>query len=547
MKIARKVAFLAGATLLVANSITPVFARDTEQPISGDYAYSSLYANENSELISIKSVSDYQFVVDNDHPEAIALFRNTSMRDAAGDAVDVVIGLKNFKPFNYCSLPPRISRSFYVEFELVPLTDIHPGLNENIVAINLYSDCAGADFYINYYKADTVDKKTGVGQLASVKNAAINVFGLNNSGEARDYDHQNNADIANYGEERIIIKNGNVDPFSDINTTNISIENNAFSALTLNPTASMDEFDYTAGALIDNINAKFNSYFSARDGEISILMTQFVGPYRPAAPVKSANKSEAEADEEINFTVYQYFPSQIYANSSLVTGAYLLFDDFYGYGQLPNDLKITNSNGEDVTDGVTIWTLDSDNEYLPNDTFYFFCNLDNRNRDFVDCDPNKVSTRQFFTAATNTSSNFIDYLADKIDMSSEDLYDLIQTMGEDYSLSTFFHDMGATEKEATKNLDINGQSFKISYKAKMPTGVEEFNSQVALVDSLFGVVDTEIGNVVTVRTKKAGQSVENPDDIDNPATADSIAIVAVISSIAILGIALIIRKSATRR
>ena len=547
MKIARKVAFLAGATLLVANSITPVFARDTEQPISGDYAYSSLYANENSELISIKSVSDYQFVVDNDHPEAIALFRNTSMRDAAGDAVDVVIGLKNFKPFNSCSLPPRISRSFYVEFELVPLTDIHPGLNENIVAINLYSDCAGADFYINYYKADTVDKKTGVGQLASVKNAAINVFGLNNSGEARDYDHQNNANIANYGEERIIIKNGNVDPFSDINTTNISIENNAFSALTLNPTASMDEFDYTAGALIDNINAKFNSYFSARDGEISILMTQFVGPYRPAAPVKSANKSEAEADEEINFTVYQYFPSQIYANSSLVTGAYLLFDDFYGYGQLPSDLKITNSNGEDVTDGVTIWTLGSDNEYLPNDTFYFFCNLDNRNRDFVDCDPNKVSTRQFFTAATNTSSNFIDYLADKIDMSSEDLYDLIQTMGEDYSLSTFFHDMGATEKEATKNLDINGQSFKISYKAKMPTGVEEFNSQVALVDSLFGVVDTEIGNVVTVRTKKAGQSVENPDDIDNPATADSIAIVAVISSIAILGIALIIRKSATRR
>ena len=547
MKIARKVAFLAGATLLVANSITPVFARDTEQPISGDYAYSSLYANENSELVSIKSVSDYQFVVDNDHPEAIALFRNTSMRDAAGDAVDVVIGLKNFKPFNSCSLPPRISRSFYVEFELVPLTDIHPGLNENIVAINLYSDCAGADFYINYYKAGTVDKKTGVGQLASMKNAAINVFGLNNSGEARDYDHQNNADIANYGEERIIIKNGNVDPFSDINTTNISIENNAFSALTLNPTASMDEFDYTAGALIDNINAKFNSYFSARDGEISILMTQFVGPYRPAAPVKSANKSEAEADEEINFTVYQYFPSQIYANSSLVTGAYLLFDDFYGYGQLPNDLKITNSNGEDVTDGVTIWTLDSDNEYLPNDTFYFFCNLDNRNRDFVDCDPNKVSTRQFFTAATNTSSNFIDYLADKIDMSSEDLYNLIQTMGEDYSLSAFFHDMGATEKAATKNLDINGQSFKISYKAKMPAGVEEFNSQVALVDSLFGVVDTEIGNVVTVRTKKAGQSVENPDDIDNPATADSIAIVAVISSIAILGIALIIRKSATRR
>lgn len=547
MKIAKKVAFLAGATLLVVNSITPVFARDAEQPISGDYAYSSLYANENSELISIKSVSDYQFVVDNDHPEAIALFRNTSMRDAAGDAVDVVIGLKNFKPFNSCSLPPRISRSFYVEFELVPLTDIHPGLNENIVAINLYSDCAGADFYINYYKADTVDKKTGVGQLASVKNAAINVFGLNNSGEARDYDHQNNANIANYGEERIIIKNGNVDPFSDINTTNISIENNAFSALTLNPTASMDEFDYTAGALIDNINAKFNSYFSARDGEISILMTQFVGPYRPAAPVKSANKSEAEADEEINFTVYQYFPSQIYANSSLVTGAYLLFDDFYGYGQLPSDLKITNSNGEDVTDGVTIWTLGSDNEYLPNDTFYFFCNLDNRNRDFVDCDPNKVSTRQFFTAATNTSSNFIDYLADKIDMSSEDLYDLIQTMGEDYSLSTFFHDMGATEKEATKNLDINGQSFKISYKAKMPTGVEEFNSQVALVDSLFGVVDTEIGNVVTVRTKKAGQSVENPDNIDNPATADSIAIVAVISSIAILGIALIIRKSAARR
>ena len=547
MKIARKVAFLAGATLLVANSITPVFARDTEQPISGDYAYSSLYANENSELVSIKSVSDYQFVVDNDHPEAIALFRNTSMRDAAGDAVDVVIGLKNFKPFNSCSLPPRISRSFYVEFELVPLTDIHPGLNENIVAINLYSDCAGADFYINYYKAGTVDKKTGVGQLASIKNAAINVFGLNNSGEARDYDHQNNADIANYGEERIIIKNGNVDPFSDINTTNISIENNAFSALTLSPTASMDEFDYAAGALIDNINAKFNSYFSARDGEISILMTQFVGPYRPAAPVKSANKSEAEADEEINFTVYQYFPSQIYANSSLVTGAYLLFDDFYGYGQLPSDLKITNSNGEDVTDGVTIWTLDSDNEYLPNDTFYFFCNLDNRNRDFVDCDPNKVSTRQFFTAATNTSSNFIDYLADKIDMSSEDLYNLIQTMGEDYSLSAFFHDMGATEKAATKNLDINGQSFKISYKAKMPAGVEEFNSQVALVDSLFGVVDTEIGNVVTVRTKKAGQSVENPDDIDNPATADSIAIVAVISSIAILGIALIIRKSATRR
>ena len=547
MKIARKVAFLAGATLLVANSITPVFARDTEQPISGDYAYSSLYANENSELISIKSVSDYQFVVDNDHPEAIALFRNTSMRDAAGDAVDVVIGLKNFKPFNSCSLPPRISRSSYVEFELVPLTDIHPGLNKNIAAINLYSDCAGADFYINYYKADTVDKKTGVGQLASIKNAAINVFGLNNSGEARGYDHQNNADIANYGEERIIIKNGNVDPFSDINTTNISIENNAFSALTLNPTASMDEFDYTAGALIDNINAKFNSYFSARDGEISILMTQFVGPYRPAAPVKSANKSEAEADEEINFTVYQYFPSQIYANSSLVTGAYLLFDDFYGYGQLPNDLKITNSNGEDVTDGVTIWTLDSDNEYLPNDTFYFFCNLDTRPRDFVDCDPRGVSTRQFFTAATNTSSNFIDYLADKIDMSSEDLYDLIQTMGEDYSLSAFFHDMGATEKAATKNLDINGQSFKISYKAKMPTGVEEFNSQVALVDSLFGVVDTEIGNVVTVRTKKAGQSVENPDNIDNPATADSIAIVAVISSIAILGIALIIRKSTARR
>ena len=547
MKIARKVALLAGATLLVASNITPVFARDAKQPISSDYAYSSLYANENSELIPIKSNNYTQFVVDNAHPEAIALFRNTSMRDAAGDAVDVVIGLKNFKPFNSCSLPPRISRSFYVEFELVPLTDIHPGLNENIVAINLYSDCAGADFYINYYKAGTVDKKTGVGQLASIKNAAINVFGLNNSGEARDYDHQNNADIANYGEERIIIKNGNVDPFSDINTTNISIENNAFSALTLSPTASMDEFDYAAGALIDNINAKFNSYFSARDGEISILMTQFVGPYRPAAPVKSANKSEAEADEEINFTVYQYFPSQIYANSSLVTGAYLLFDDFYGYGQLPNDLKITNSNGEDVTDGVTIWTLDSDNEYLPSDTFYFFCNLDNRNRDFVDCDPNKVSTRQFFTAATNTSSNFIDYLADKIDMSSEDLYNLIQTMGEDYSLSAFFHDMGATEKAATKNLDINGQSFKISYKAKMPAGVEEFNSQVALVDSLFGVVDTEIGNVVTVRTKKAGQSVENPDDIDNPATADSIAIVAVISSIAILGIALIIRKSATRR
>ena len=547
MKIARKVAFLAGATLLVASNITPVFARDTEQPISGDYAYSSLYANENSELISIKSVSDYQFVVDNDHPEAIALFRNTSMRDAAGDAVDVVIGLKNFKPFNSCSLPPKTGNGSYVEFELVPLTDIHPGLNKNIAAINLYSDCAGADFYINYYKADTVDKKTGVGQLASVKNAAINVFGLNNSGEARDYDHQNNADIANYGEERIIIKNGNVDPFSDINTTNISIENNAFSALTLNPTASMDEFDYTAGALIDNINAKFNSYFSARDGEISILMTQFVGPYRPAAPVKSANKSEAEADEEINFTVYQYFPSQIYTNSSLVTGAYLLFDNFYGYGQLPNDLKITNSNGEDVTDGVTIWTLDSDNEYLPNDTFYFFCNLDNRPRDFVDCDPRGVSTRQFFTAATNTSSNFIDYLANKIDMSSEDLYSLIQTMGEDYSLSAFFHDMGATEKAATKNLDINGQSFKISYKAKMPAGVEEFNSQVALVDSLFGVVDTEIGNVVTVRTKKAGQSVENPDDIDNPATADSIAIVAVISSIAILGIALIIRKSAARR
>lgn len=547
MKIARKVALLAGATLLVASNITPVFARDAKQPISSDYAYSSLYANENSELISIKSNNYTQFIVDNDHSEAIALFRNTSMRDAAGDAVDVVIGLKNFKPFNSCSLPPKTGNGSYVEFELVPLTDIHPGLNKNIAAINLYSDCAGADFYINYYKADTVDKKTGVGQLASVQNAAINVFGLNNSGEARDYDHQNNANIANYGEERIIIKNGNVDPFSNINTTNISIENNTFSALTLNPTASMDEFDYTAGALIDNINAKFSSYFSARDGEISILMTQFVGPYRPAAPVKSANKSEAEADEEINFTVHQYFPSQIYANSSLVTGAYLLFDNFYGYGQLPNDLKITNSNGEDVTDGVTIWTLDSDNEYLPNDTFYFFCNLDNRDRDFVDCDPNKVSTRQFFTAATNTSSNFIDYLADKIDMSSEDLYDLIQTMGEDYSLSAFFHDMGATEKEATKNLDINGQSFKISYKAKMPAGVEEFNSQVALVGSLFGVVDTEIGNVVTVRTKKASQPIENPDDIDNPATADSIAIVAVISSIAVLGIALIVRKSTARR
>lgn len=101
MKIAKKVAFLAGATLLVANSITPVFARDAEQPISGDYAYSSLYANENSELISIKSVSDYQFVVDNDHPEAIALFRNTSMRDAAGDAVDVVIGLKKLQAIQF--------------------------------------------------------------------------------------------------------------------------------------------------------------------------------------------------------------------------------------------------------------------------------------------------------------------------------------------------------------------------------------------------------------------------------------------------------------
>lgn len=547
MKIARKVAFLAGATLLVVSNITPVFARDAKQLISSDYAYSSLYTNENSELISIKSNNYTQFVVDNDHPEAIALFRNTSMRDAAGDAVDVVIGLKNFKPFNSCSLPPKTGNSSYVEFELVPLTDIHPDLNKNIAAINLYSDCAGADFYINYYKADTVDKKTGVGQLASVQNAAINVFGLNNSGEARDYDHQNNANIANYGEERIIIKNGNVDPFSNINTTNISIENNTFSALTLNPTASMDEFDYTAGALIDNINAKFSSYFSARDGEISILMTQFVGPYRPAAPAKSANKSEAEADEEINFTIHQYFPSQIYANSSLVTGAYLLFDNFYGYGQLPNDLKITNSNGEDVADGVTIWTLDSDNEYLPNDTFYFFCNLDNRDRDFVDCDPNEVSTRQFFTAATNTSSNFIDYLANKIDMSSEDLYNLIQTMGEDYSLSAFFRDMGATEKAATKNLDINGQSFKISYKAKMPAGVEEFNSQVALVDSLFGVVDTEIGNVVTVRAKKAGQPVENPDGIDNPATTDSIAIVAVISGIATLGAVIIVRKSTARR
>ena len=132
-------------------------------------------------------------------------------------------------------------------------------------------------------------------------------------------------------------------------------------------------------------------------------------------------------------------------------------------------------------------------------------------------------------------------------MSSEDLYDLIQTMGEDYSLSAFFRDMGATEKAATKNLDINGQSFKISYKAKMPAGVEEFNSQVALVDSLFGVVDTKIGNVVTVRAKKAGQPVENPDGIGNPATADSIAIVAVISSIATLGAVIIVRKSTARR
>ena len=123
-------------------------------------------------------------------------------------------------------------------------------------------------------------------------------------------------------------------------------------------------------------------------------------------------------------------------------------------------------------------------------------------------------------------------------MPSDELLNLIESMNDEYSLDDFFESFNATKKAATSEIDISGQNLTISYTMKMPAETNELNSQVALLNAMIDTFGAEIGNTVTVRTRKG---------IDNPATADSIAKFTVIASAALFGAFFIIKKTTARR
>ena len=535
MKISKKLVLFPSITLLLANCAMPAFARSVDDIMPGKYSYSGIFIDEKADFKILKGIGNEIEVYD-PADNAMALIKNAASRDADGNRMDIVLELKNFREFNQCAIE-KVAKGPYVNINLYPLTSIHPDAGDNAAIINLHSYCAGADFIVSYYKANTVNEATGVGIPATVKNASLTVFGLDDSGNERDFDYENNSDIANYGEERLIVKAGAIDPIlGAFDEDYVSIENNTISALTLDPTADMSDRDYSASAVIDDINNQFSTYFSARNGSIGISMSTLVAPYHPEAPIKSVNKTEADAGEDIEFTIRQNFPAQVYNYEA--SGAYLLFDNFYGDGALPQNLKITDSDGEDVTDGVTIWTLPSNNDYLPNDTFYFFCNIDMRKKGDPICFTDSLPAKEFFLTAANDNENFLKYFADKINMPSDELLNLIESMNDEYSLDDFFESFNATKKAATSEIDISGQNLTISYTMKMPAETNELNSQVALLNAMIDTFGAEIGNTVTVRTRKG---------IDNPATADSIAKFTVVASAALFGAFFIIKKTTARR
>ncbi len=514
--------------------------------VANKYGYSGIYAGDTTTHTVIVGDENTPIIYD-DTPEYKGILTNVIGKNTKGEAFDVVYGLKNFVPFNSCEQIDELSAyeldpiEMFAGIEVLAVSDITGEIYDyDPITFDLYANCAKADFYIEYYKAGTVDLTTGVGTPANITDAGITLYGLDNAGPNRNHDYTYNKEIGNYGEERITFTSGTVDTLDDYNDYDvISVDGNTISALTTDYNAEHFDGSYTASLLVDGLNSTITTTFSANSGVIGLMPINLF-PYRPAAPVKSADKYEVEEGENIQFNIIQDFPYYVHNDA----GVYrlMIFDNYYGDGVIPNDFKITNSKNEDVTAAATVWTLPSDAPYLPKDSFYFLCTTNSGggavNLITSSCNPTQVSARQFFEYAVWDDENFYNYLADKLDLTVDELEALITGLEYSYTLSDFFAGFGATETLATEEIPLSGDRLNISYNANMPSGISTLTSQVASVNEMDdSSIHTAIGNTILIKVKNK-----------NPATGDlTIAMISGFGSISLLGAFAIIRKFTSRR
>lgn len=533
MKALKKISIFSLLAILLFGNIVPVFA---DQPaeieyIPSEYSYSGIYAGEDYDLIYLTDNTD--LTLSEDGSDVMVLATGLVSKDLDGDAIEVVFGLKNLQVFESCNNNIlRTSPSSYVSIEPYRTNyGVFPYHQQ--VYFDLFAECAGADFYVNYYKAGSVDRNTGIGVKANIPGAFIYIDDLNNAGNDRDTDYQVNQAIANYGEERLVVKNANLTP-NHYNSNYVSIEQNTISALTTDHNLYEEA---SAHAIVDNMDGSFSSYFSARDGYIYVLMSD---PYLETSadtPVKIANKTEAEAGENVHYIVRQDFPLH-----TSVLNMSLLIDNFYGDNATLENLKITNKNGDDITAGVSFWTLPSDSALFPNSNFYFFCDI---NEPAVErspitqayCSPQNIDIRDLIDGAV--SQELANYLIERANLSQEEsdtLYELLNQT-DMVSVSDFFAFFNASETIATEELDLDAQTITISYDSEMPANIEQLESQVyAITHRNAGI--SGIGNTVIVHTKAP---------VQNPSTGDlSISATIALGAVASLAALVIIRKTTAR-
>ena len=535
MKALKKISIFSLLAILLFGNTVPVFA---DQPaeieyIPSEYSYSGIYAGEDYDLIYLTDNTD--LTLSEDSSDVMVLATGLVSKDLDGDTIEVIFGLKNLQVFESCDNNIlRANPSSYVSIE--PYRTNYGVLPyHQQVYFDLFAECAGADFYVNYYKAGSVNQDTGIGVKANIPGAFIYIDDLNNAGSDRDTDYRVNQAIANYGEERLVVKNANLTP-NHYNSDYVSIEQNTISALTTDYNLSEEA---SAHAIVDNMDGSFSSYFSARDGYIYVLMSDPYLETSAGTPVKIANKTEAEAGENVHYIVRQDFP--LHTNALSMS---LLVDNFYGDNAILENLKITNKNGDDITAGVSFWTLPSDSALFPNSNFYFFCDTNEPAATTMNpitqayCSPQNIDIRDLIDGAV--SQELANYLTEKANLSQEESDALNELLNQTdmVSVSDFFAFFNASEIIATEELDLDAQAITVSYDSEMPANIAQLESQVyAITHRNAGL--SGIGNTVIVRAKAP---------VQNPSTGDlGISATVVLDAVTSLATLVIIRKTTARR
>lgn len=530
MKNIKSCAFFLSA-IITAFATIPTSAV-TSGSVDNKYGYSGAWTGDLVEKVVVKGDPDFPGV-DDSIPEFMAIIKGLKSKNSKNQNIDIVYGLRNFQAFEHCTnaVTPKSILAPYVAVETAKFSElVGAALDNDLLSFNFSTYCGNAEFYLNYYIAGTVDESTGAGTPANINDGAFAFYDLDNAGEARDYDFANNGAVANYGEERFIFKSGTINQYYIEDATLISVENNTVSAIATDPTGAAN---LNADITVDGFNNQLVATLSARNGYFGAILNS-VSPARIAAPVKSASAYEAIEGGVVDFTVEQDIP--FYPQHGMGLTSIMVLDSYYGNNAMPDNFKATNSANEDITEYITVWTLPNTNDPLAKDSFYYVCSSDG-SYIVPSCLPNEVSAGEFLRHASNDDSAFLPYLASKFNVSTDELYALIYTMSDELTLSDFFANLGASASISNKTMPLYGEHLTFSYQGTMPSGISTLSSEVASLDEIDSNVRTHVGNKIAIRITKK-----------NPKTGDlNIASISVVTIISLSGLALIFRKSGTRR